>query len=291
MDLTNKTIVITGANAGIGLATAKQLAGMGALIIMICRDWSRGSKAREEIAKSSVDQGPRLYIADLADQVSIHKVSQQLHSDLGQIDVLVNNAGAIFDRRELTPDGIEKTFAVNHLGPFLLTNLLLDLMKGSREGRIVNITSGSHNGKLDFKNLQGELKYNFFDAYNRSKLCNILFTYELARLVKELDLTVNCLDPGPTVTSFGDNMKGVPGLFPPFMKRIPLLFGTPEKAAQTYVYAITSPELNGVSGKFFHHSKEGRTKPITYNTNVAENLWRISESLTRPLLHSVQSTR
>jgi hypothetical protein len=193
--------------------------------------------------------------------------------------VLINNAGAMFARRELTVDGFEKTFAINHLAPFLLTNLLLDLLLTAPAGRIIMVASESHSRTLPFDNLQGERDYNFFRAYAISKLCNILFTHGLARLLEGTHTTVNSMSPGPTKTQFGSDMTGLPGLFPKFMKMIPFLFGSPEKGAATLVHLASASSVGGVTGKFFVRGHERRTKKITYDRAVAERLWRVSQEL------------
>ncbi len=277
--MNGKIVLITGANSGIGFETARQLAQLGAEVIMVCRDPERGRAAMTQIAQVATGQAPTLLIADLSSQDSIRALADEVRSRFSSIDVLINNAGAIFAKRELSVDGIEKTFAINHLAPFLLTQLLFDLVRAAPAGRVITVASEIHSGSLDFDNLQGERHYNFLGAYNHSKLENILFTYELARHVKNTGVTVNSLSPGPTMTHFGDNLQGLPSLFPRVMKRIPFLFVDPEKGASTSVYLASSAEVAGLSGRFFLKSRETRTKPITYNVDVARRLWEVSEQL------------
>ena len=277
--MNGKIVLITGANSGIGFETARQLAQLGAEVIMVCRDPERGRSAMTRITQVATGQAPTLLIADLSSQDSIRALADEVRSRFSRIDVLINNAGAIFAKRELSVDGIEKTFATNHLAPFLLTRLLFDLVHAAPAGRVITVASEIHSGSLDFDNLQGERHYTFLGAYNHSKLENILFTYELARRVKNTGVTVNSLSPGPTMTRFGDNLHGLPGLFPRVMKRIPFLFVEPEKGASTSVYLASSAEVAGLSGRFFLKSRETRTKPITYNVDVARRLWEISEQL------------
>lgn len=274
-----KIVLITGANSGVGFVTARSLAELGAEVIMVCRDRARGDLARKEIARGAAGPEPMLLLADLSSQAAIHKLADEVRARLRRIDVLINNAGAIFGQREMTDDGIEKTFAINHLAPFLLTNLLLELVQAAPRGRILVVASESHSGSLAFDNLQGERRYNFFGAYNRSKLGNILFTYELARHLKDTGTTVNCLSPGPTVTPFANNLTGLPALLPRLLKRIPYLLRSPEKGAETLIYAASSPELEGVSGRFFLRCRETKTKKVTYNTEIAARIWRVSEEL------------
>jgi NAD(P)-dependent dehydrogenase (short-subunit alcohol dehydrogenase family) len=279
MRMDGKIVLITGANSGVGFATARKLAELGASIVMVCRDSIRGNAARNDIAKVATDSPPMLLLCDLSSQSSIRELGNEIHSRFSRIDVLVNNAAAMFSTRQLTDDGIEKTFAINHLAPFLLTNLLLDLVRAAPAGRILTVSSESHSGALEFDNLQGERHYNFFGAYNRSKLANILFTYELAHRLKGTGTTANCLSPGPTVTSFGSNLTGLPALFPAVMKKIPFLLRSPEKGAETSIYLASSPEVAGVTGKFFLRCRESRSRKITYRAEVAAQLWQVSEQL------------
>ena len=274
-----KVVLITGANSGVGFASARAIAERGAAVVMVCRDPARGAAALDEVAKVATGPAPALLLADLSSQAEIRALAAEVRARFPRIDVLLNNAGAIFAQRELTVDGIEKTFAINHLAPFLLTNLLLDLVRTAPAGRIVTVSSEVHSGKIDFDNLQGERHYNFFAAYGRSKTLNILFTYELARRLEGTGITANCVSPGPTATRFGDGMRGLPSLMPKVMKRIPFLFASPEQGARTSVYVACSRELEGVSGRFFLRSREKRTKPITYNTGMAEQLWSVSDRL------------
>jgi NAD(P)-dependent dehydrogenase (short-subunit alcohol dehydrogenase family) len=274
-----KTVLITGANSGVGLATAQGLAALGAEVIMVCRDRARGAEALRDIAKRAPGREPKLLTADLSSQEQIRALVREVRTGFSWIDVLVNNAGAIFARRELTVDGIERTFAVNHLAPFLLTNLLLDTLRAAPAARVLTVASEAYPGKLDFENLQGERHYNFLSAYGRSKLENILFTYELARRLEGSGVTANCLSPGPTVTHFGDNMTGLPGLFPRLMKRIPLLFASPEVGARTAIQLASSPDVAGKSGSFFLRGRARRTRPVTYDRETAARLWSASERL------------
>src|SRR5215467_240944 len=233
MTLQNKIIVITGANSGIGFATALALAKQGATIVSVCRNADRGNmalKAISEVAAAS----PRLFIADLSSQASIRELAESLHEQLPRIDVLINNAGAAFAKREYTVDRIEKTFAINHLAPFLLTNLVLDLIRQSSAGRIVNVTAGIPVSRSSFlENLQGEKHYSQFNAYRSSKVGNILFTYELARRLEGTGITVNCVHPGPVRTEFtrkaGGALSIMSKIFRPIMR-------SPEVGARTLIY-------------------------------------------------------
>ena len=277
MTTQSKIIVITGANAGIGFATAMGLAKQAATIVLICRNDERGQAALKAIAEVAAAT-PLLFIADLSSQAEIRKLSARLHEQLPRIDVLINNVGAAFANREFTVDGIEKTFALNHLGPFLLTNLVLDLIHPSREGRVVNLTAGIPGSPRDFlENLQGEKSYHQFAAYRSSKIGNILFTYELARRLAGTGITVNCVHPGPVKTEFTEKAGG---FLSRMSKILRLIMKSPEAGARTPIYLATAPEVAGITGAYFVNCKQKRTAAITYDRAVAARHWEISEDLT-----------
>lgn len=279
MSAQDKIVVITGASAGIGFATAIGLARHGATIAIICRNTERGSaalKAISEVAAAS----PRLFIADLSSQASIRELAASLHEQLPRIDVLVNNVGAAFAKREYTVDGIERTLAINHLAPFLLTNLILDLIPQASGGRIVNLTAGIPGILLspDFmENLQGERTYSQFSAYRMSKVGNMLFTYELARRLHGTGITVNCVHPGPVATQFtqkaGGTLSVMSRILRPIMK-------SPEVGARTPIYLAMAPEVAGITGGYFVNCKQKRTAGFTYDRAIAGKHWEISERLT-----------
>jgi NAD(P)-dependent dehydrogenase (short-subunit alcohol dehydrogenase family) len=275
-----KIVLVTGASSGIGLETSRHLAGLGAHVVMVCRDPERGGAAQQQVADAATGSMPDMLLADLSSQAAIHGLAGEVRERYSRIDVLINNAGAVFDRRELTVDGIERTFATNHLAAFLLTRLVFDLVDAADAGRVITVASEIHSGSLDFDNLQGEKRYNFLQAYKQSKLENILFTYELARRAVNSNVTANVLSPGPAATGFGDDMHGVPRLFSLMMKHIPYLFGSPLRAAQTSVFLASSADVANVTGRFFMNSHEIASKPISYNTDAAKRLWNISEQLT-----------
>jgi NAD(P)-dependent dehydrogenase (short-subunit alcohol dehydrogenase family) len=239
MKAVEKIIVITGANAGIGFATACALARQGAGLVLVCRDPDRGKAALAAVGNLAVSP-PRLFIADFARQSSVRELSRELHEQLPRIDVLINNAEAAFARRELTAERIERTFAVNHLAPFLLTNLVLDLIRRSPAGRIVNVTAGIPVSRSSFlENLQGEKHYSQFNAYRSSKVGNILFTYELARRLEGTGITVNCVHPGPVRTEFTRKAGGalllMSRIFRPIMR-------SPEVGARTRSIWLSIPK-------------------------------------------------
>ena len=279
MKMTGKVAVVTGASSGVGFVTARELARLSSEVVIVCRDPSRGSAALSQIARAATGPAPRLFVADISSQAAVRTVAAEIRSEFGHIDVLINNAAAMFARRELTSEGIEKTLATNHLGAFLLTNSLLDLLLQAPSGRILMVVSESHGGSLEFGNLQGERHYQFFDAYQRSKLSNILFAYELARRLQGTNVSVNCVSPRPTRSGIGDNMAGAPGLAARLIKSIPFLVRGPERNAAPLVYVACSPELEGVSGRFFLRCGERRTKPISYDVQVAARLWAVCEGL------------
>jgi NAD(P)-dependent dehydrogenase (short-subunit alcohol dehydrogenase family) len=279
MTRNNKIVVITGGSAGIGFATAMGLARQGATIVIICRDADRGNvalKAISEVAAAS----PRLLIADLSSQASIRDLAVSLHEQLPRIDVLINNAGAAFAKREFSVDGIEKTFATNHLAPFLLTNSILALIRQASAGRIVNLTTGIPRPLLgaDFmENLQGERSYGQFSAYVLSKLGNVLFTYELARRLHGTNITVNCVHPGPTATQFTQKAGGALSVMARILRPI---MKSPEAGARTPIYLAAAPEVAGITGGYFVNCKQRKTAGFTHDRELAAKHWEISEKLT-----------
>lgn len=276
----NKIALITGASSGIGLTTAMRLAELGAEMVLVCRDPVRGEEARRRVVAAATGKPPTLLLADVSSQASIHALAAELPRRFPRLDVLVNNAGGIFATRELTVDGIERTFATNYLAPFLFTHLVLDLLRAASASRVVNVASALHGaGHKDMGNLQGEQHYNFMQAYKLSKFSVIVFTYELARRLGSTRIAVNCVEPGPTKTGFGDNLTGLPSLFPRIMKRLPI-FRSAEVGARTPIYVASSPDIEGTTGQYFVKCKPARSKPITHDLALAERLWTLSASLT-----------
>jgi len=279
--MSNKTILITGASSGVGLAAARQLAALGARLILVFRDPARGQASRDQIASLATGPEPIFISADLSSRQSIRDLAAVLHERFAHIDVLINNAGTASGTRELTADALEKTFATNHLGPFLLTNLVLDLIAPG--GRVINTVSETHTGRMDFDNLQGERHYSFFSAYARSKAAEILFTYELARRLQGTGITANCFTPGPTASGFG---KGTHGFIRVMSTLVQVIGRRPEVSARTAVYLAASPEMDGVTGQYFFHDRPARSKPVTYDTAIAARLWSVSEALTGASEHT-----
>lgn len=274
----NKTCVVTGASSGIGLETAVALAKAGARVVIVTRDAAKGKAARAEIVRRSGNDAVTFFTADFGSQKAIRKLAAELDAQLPRIDVLVNNAGAINGERKLTPEGIETTFGVNHLGYFLLTGLLLDKLKASAPSRIVNVASEAHRGaSMNFDDLGGEKSYSSWNAYCQSKLANILFTRELARRLEGSGVTANCLHPGVVATGFGRSggalMRLAVRVIRPFII-------TAEKGARTAIFLASSPEVEGVSGKYFDKCKAVTPSAAAEDDAAARRLWELSEQLT-----------
>jgi NAD(P)-dependent dehydrogenase (short-subunit alcohol dehydrogenase family) len=274
-----KICMVTGANSGIGKATALELAQMGATVVMVCRDRARGEEARSEITTKSRKNAVDLLQADLSSQQSIRQLVENFQRHYTHLHVLINNAGAAFTgRRRETVDGVEMTFAVNYLAPFLLTHLLLDVLKASAPARIVNVSSGSHKaGYIKLDNLQSKNPYRSMKVYGQAKLAVVLFTYELARRLEGTGVTVNCLHPGFVATHFGQRDAG-----PAFRLLVKVIgsFGTsPAKGAQTSLYLASSPEVEGVTGNYFVKSIPKRSAAISYDESLQRQLWEQSAKL------------
>jgi retinol dehydrogenase-14 len=279
-DMAGKVIVITGASRGIGKAAALELAKRGAKIVAVARDRARGETAVADIKAASGNQNVDLLLADLSSQGDIRRLADELLARYPRIDVLINNAGAVNLQRSVTVDGIETTFAVNHLAYFLLTNLLLDRLKSSAPARIVNVSSdASRGGTIDFEDLKGVRDYNGWRAYSQSKLANILFTDELARRLQGTGVTANSLHPGTVATGFGKSQNNP--LWLRWGIRVAGLFMLkPEQGAQTLVYLASSPEVEGISGKFFTKNREANQPAAASDENVARKLWDVSARMT-----------
>jgi len=269
--LTDKICVITGATSGIGLCTAMQLAAMGARLVLIGRDRGRGEVALALLKSRCPQLAVEIHYADLSRLDEIRRLGQAL-TTLPQIDVLINNAGAIFSRREVTEDGLERTFALNHMAYFLLTELLLDRIKQSAPARIVNVTSELHRlAKVDFSDLQSEHLYSGWRAYCRSKLCNVLFTRELARQLGRTGVTVNCLHPGFVASRFADNNKGIGGWS--FWTAKTLFGSSPVWGATATAYLASAPEVAGTTGAYFRRYSPSVASPIARDDRTAARLW------------------
>jgi NAD(P)-dependent dehydrogenase (short-subunit alcohol dehydrogenase family) len=275
-----KTVVVTGANSGVGRATAEALARAGATTVMTARSKERGERALSDLRASTGSDRMRLVVFDLGDLVSVGEGAEEILEHCPQIDVLVNNAGLVLSRRSETKDGYESTFAINHLGPFYLTRLLTSRLKASAPARVVNVASVAHRGarRLDFDDLQTTKGYAAMKAYSRSKLANILFTNELAERLGPFGVTANSVHPGTVASGFAqdDDAKG----FLSFgLKLIKPFILTPERGARTSVYLASSPEVAGVTGQYFVKCRLRQTSEGAQDSAAAQLLWTLSEQL------------
>lgn len=268
------TCIVTGANAGIGKATAIEMARMGARVVMVCRNRERGRQALVEVCHASGSSAVDLILADLSVRKEVRDLAARIADDYPQVDVLVNNAGLFQRKRSETVDGLETTFAVNHMAYFILTLDLIETLKASAPARIVNVASSAHSGnKMDFDDLQGARKYSGWKAYGRSKLANVLFTYELARRLDGTGVTANVLHPGVVASQFGRKGNGLLSMIwslgGRFMK-------TAEEGARTSVYLASSPDVDGVTGAYFANEKRVRSSRESMNEEAAARLWEES---------------
>ena len=274
-----KTIVLTGATAGVGKETARQLAKMGHCVALVGRDAEKGRRVLDEISGQTRNNNLYFFRADLSKQSDVRSLAGQLEESLSRVDVLLNNAGAIFFKRHYSADGIEMTFALNHLNYFLLTHLLLDKLRMGRGARIINVSSVAHkNAKVDFEDLYRENRYLAgWAAYSQSKLCNLMFTYLLAQKLHGTGITVNALHPGFVNSRFGDNNKGFQILALQVAKTA---FGISEfKGAKTSVFLATAPEVSDQSGGYYVSCRRIRSSPASYDKVLQKRLWDISREL------------
>jgi NAD(P)-dependent dehydrogenase (short-subunit alcohol dehydrogenase family) len=271
--------MVTGATGGLGQVTAQALAQRGATVIIVGRNADKGAATVSRIQEQTGNAAVEFMLADLSSQKDIRQLAQQFTGRHSRLHVLVNNAGASYGKRRESVDGIEKTFALNHLGYFLLTNLLLDTLKASAPARIVNVSSEVHREvTLDFDNLQAGGRFNGYQVYKRSKLANLPFTFELARRLEGTGVTVTAASPGLVKTNLGLQDGGLPAL----MKRIinALMGVSPQEGAKTIVYLATSPEVEGVSGQYFVKGKATPSSEASRDRAAAARLWKISAELT-----------
>ena len=275
--MVGRTVLVTGGSGGIGRATALGLAAMGAHLAITGRDRGRTDDAAREIRAAGGGQAD-VFVADLSSQSQVRRLAGEVLQRLSRIDVLVNNAGGYWNTRHVTADGLERTFALNHLAPFLLTSLLLDRLKHSAPARVVTVSSNVQaTGRIDFDDLQAERSYSGARAYNQSKLANVLFTYELARRLQGTLVTANALHPGVVRTAFGAEDPGsVQRLFTPFMRPF---MKAPGRGAATSIHLASAPDLEQVTGRYFARSKPRRSSKRSYDQAAAARLWQVSAAL------------
>ncbi|HYT01162.1 MAG TPA: SDR family oxidoreductase [Thermoplasmata archaeon] len=273
--MANRVWIVTGANSGIGKATALGLARLGGTVVMACRSPTRGEAARAEIVRESGNPHVAVMIVDLASEASVRAFAEEFTRTYPRLDVLINNAGVYTSHREMTEDGLERQFEVNYLSEFLLTHLLLDPLKRSAPSRIVNVSSSAHEGgTIRFDDLQGEQRYGGFRAYNQSKLAQVLFTRELATRLVGSGVTVNACHPGVIRTNLG--MGGAS----PIVRFVRMFFKSPEKGAETPIFLAASPEVEGVTGKYFAKMQVRTPSRAAQDASVARRLFDISAQLT-----------
>jgi retinol dehydrogenase-14 len=283
IDMRGRICLVTGANSGIGKATALGLAKLGATVVMVCRNEERGQAAQTDIMTQSGNKSVDLFVADLAAQSTIRQLADAFKAKYPRLHVLINNAGVNLSRRTITADGIEATFAVNYLAPFLLTHLLLDVLEVSAPARIINLGfpgfAGSKRGSLALDDLMRSKRYRPLEVYHESKVALLLFTYELARRIRGTGVTANSIAPGFTRTNLGHDTRGLLHLYlkatQPFMK-------SPADAAEAIVYLATSPDIEGMNGWFFRGKNPVNSPEKANDLAQARQLWQISEQLTKP---------
>ena len=277
-DMNGKYVLITGATSGIGKETAKGLALMDANLILVARNEEKAKKTVTELKKINSSIEIDYFLADLSSMEQTRTFAENVKKKYQKLDVLINNAGLVIGERKTTAEGYEYTFALDHLSPFLLTGLLLDLLKKGTHSRIITVSSQAHKmGKIEFGDLMLQESYSPFKAYSQAKLANALFGYELARRLNGLNITSNTLHPGTVNSNFGSDLSGffrvLIYLFKPFMI-------SPKKGAETSVYLASSHDVEGITGKYFIKKKPAQTSRLSYNIETARRLWEESEKLT-----------
>ena len=275
--MAGRTVLITGATSGIGRATALGLAMMGAHVAITGRDRGRTESAAREISAAG-GRNVEVFVADLSSQAQLRRLASQVLQGLPRIDVLVNNAGGYWSTRHVTAEGLERTFALNHLAPFLLTNLLLDRLERSAPARVVTVASNAHaTGRIDFDDIQGMRSYSGGRAYSQSKLANVLFTYQLARAMRASAVTANALHPGVVRTSFGaEDPARIQRLLVPLLRPV---MKSPAQGAATSIHLASAPELEQVSGRYFANRRPTKSSARSYDQAVAARLWEASAEL------------
>lgn len=275
--MAGRTVLVTGGTSGIGRATALGLAAMGAHVAIVGRDRVRTEDAARDIREAGGGQVDG-FVADMSAQAEVRRLADEVLEALPRIDVLVNNVGGYWDTRHVTADGLERTFALNHLAPFLLTHLLLGRLRERAAARVVTLSSGAHTmGRIDFDDLGGERSYSGMRAYSQSKLANVLFTYELARRLGDGGVTANAVHPGMVRTGFGAEDAGtLQRLFTPLMRPF---MKSPAQGAATSIHVASSPALEGVTGGYFADCRPKRSSGRSHDEETAARLWQVSANL------------
>jgi NAD(P)-dependent dehydrogenase (short-subunit alcohol dehydrogenase family) len=273
--MAGRTVLITGGTGGIGKATAAGLAAMGAHVAITGRNAGRAEAAAREIRAAAGGGRVDAFAADLSSQSEVRRLATEVLARLPRLDVLVNNVGGYWNTRHVTADGLERTFALNHLAAFLLTNLLLDRLRATAPARVVTVASNAQAmGRIDFDDLQGQRDYSGARAYNQSKLANVLFTYELARRLRGTAVTANALHPGLVSTSFGAEDPGrAQRMFVPVLRPV---MKAPGRGASTSIHLASAPELEQVTGRYFANSRPRQSSPRSYDETTAARLWQVS---------------
>ncbi len=274
-----KTVVVTGGTSGIGEVAAVNLARQGARIVLIARDRERAAATLAKLKAANASANHAAHYGDLSSVTDMKKVAKEVADSEPRIDVLVNNAGAVFLSRKVSVDGLEMTFATNHMAYFVVTNILLDRLKATSGARIVSTASDAHkSGKLDFDDLQSEKSFSSFRVYGTSKLCNILFTRELARRLDGTGVTANCLHPGFVGTRFGQNNAN--NIFMKGLARLIMSFGlSPEDGARTIIHLASSPDDATISGEYFYKCKVAEASLAAQDDDAAKRLWDVSAKI------------
>ncbi len=280
-EMQNKVVMVTGATNGIGLESAKALATLGATIVGVGRNPQKCADAAAQITRTTGNAKVEFLVADLAVQAQVKQLAQVFKQKYSRLDVLLNNAGAFFARREESADGIELTWALNHLNYFLLTELLLDVIRASAPARIVNVSSEAHGRAraIQFDDVEFKQGYKGWTVYGHSKLANVMFTYELARRLEGTKVTANVLHPGFVATGFGHNNGGLMRTGMNVVQKIAAK--RPEQGAGTSVYLASAPEVEGVTGKYFSDAKETKSSAASYDVEAQQRLWALSEQMVR----------
>ncbi len=276
--MTGKTVLITGGTGGIGRATAIGLASMGARVGITGRDRARADRAAAEIMHASGNPVVDIFVADMSSQREVRRLADEVLAAYPRLDVLLNNVGGFWANRHVTADGLEHTFALNHLAPFLLTSLLAERLIASAPARVVTVSSGAQSmGRINFDDLMGEQGYSGQSAYNQSKLANVMFTYELARRFQGTGVTATTLHPGMTNTAF--SAEDPSRAFAPLVAIMRPFMRSPVKGAETPVYLASSPEAEGLTGQYFANRLSKRTNKASYDSKVTARLWEVSAHL------------